>query len=166
MSSFPRIRLPTFASAITYGSCPSLVRPCAASCAQIAISTYSWSSIPTTYRACPSFPCKRSFRRFSDERLISTLRTSSAATSATRCSQRHRSSMSADDLRRLRHMLDAGRKILRMVQDKSRADLDTDETLAPALMRSSGKLRSLSRRSFATRIPRSPGRTSPARGIG
>ena len=43
--------------------------------------------------------------------------------------------MSGDDSRRLRHMLDAARKISRIVHGKSRADLDTDETLAPALVR-------------------------------
>jgi uncharacterized protein with HEPN domain len=41
---------------------------------------------------------------------------------------------------RLRHMLDAARKAISFVQGRSRADLDSDETLALALVRLVGVL--------------------------
>jgi uncharacterized protein with HEPN domain len=40
-----------------------------------------------------------------------------------------------DDLIRLRHMLDAARKARQFVQDRTRADLDSDEMFALALVR-------------------------------
>jgi uncharacterized protein with HEPN domain len=43
--------------------------------------------------------------------------------------------MSKDDLVRLRHMLDSAREAVELIQDKSRADLDTNRVLSLALVR-------------------------------
>ncbi len=45
------------------------------------------------------------------------------------------SAIPKDDLVRLRHMLDAGRKARRFVQDRERTDLELDEMLSLALVR-------------------------------
>lgn len=43
--------------------------------------------------------------------------------------------MSKDEQIRLRHMLDAANKAMALIQGRSRADLDNDETMALALVR-------------------------------